>query len=191
MIKKLIEEAKQIDLAAPAAPWSTVDSPWGDGTLIVQGHGDPHGARIICDTQQLSEFADYPTEAEMEGVRWFITRSRSLVPALASALEAALAMVAKAQHPMSCPAWPNHTDDRWKSTPCLCGFNEGAIRLERLGVEVPEWRRWIGHGERCHAGAGHTGMAKPRGAFGCLCDACWERVGTMLDKMGIRQPEMP
>lgn len=47
--KKLRELAEK----ATPGPWSVVDTPWGNGDWIVQGTGDPHGRRPICDLQMI------------------------------------------------------------------------------------------------------------------------------------------
>ncbi len=38
---------------------------------------------------------------------------------------------------------------------------------------------------RCHAGAEH-GNPQDRGAFGWLCDPCWEAVRTIIDRLARR-----
>lgn len=69
---------------ATPAPWHRIDQPWGDGTCVFTGNGDPHTGRLICASEALLE----DTEVELYGERdvladlYFIAHARSDVPAL-------------------------------------------------------------------------------------------------------------
>lgn len=77
-LKAIAERTKN----ATEAPWSQIESPWGDGKAVTQGRGDPHGHLLICRTDE----NEWQEDIHHGDDNWFnaafIAAARSDVPAL-------------------------------------------------------------------------------------------------------------
>ncbi len=80
-------QASLADAATPG-PWSRIDPPWGNKTVVMTGDGDPHGAAGVCDCD-----VDWMGDAEPGEVDYapansaFIAAARSAVPEMAWHIE--------------------------------------------------------------------------------------------------------
>lgn len=66
--------------------WSVIKSPWGNGTLIRTGYGDPHGQKLICDVDPALADDDDKVEEYHENAE-FIATARQDVKTLLDLLE--------------------------------------------------------------------------------------------------------
>lgn len=91
---------RQVARAATAGPWARVDAPWGNGSLVSTGTGDPHGQATICDCDPMTrddDLHDHPKLALAEDDAAFIAEWNPAVAlALLARLEAAEAAAARA-----------------------------------------------------------------------------------------------
>lgn len=90
-------------LAAEASPlpWAACEAPWGDGTAIYTGAGDPHGQRLVadCDTSFLQGPDDEDHGDDTANARLIAALARNLPLILAhlrAGSDAAVERAAKA-----------------------------------------------------------------------------------------------
>jgi hypothetical protein len=69
MTEQELRELERLAQAATPGPWAAIGDPWGDGSVVRTGMGDPHGQRIICFIDPSME--EY--EEELFGHRDYIT----------------------------------------------------------------------------------------------------------------------
>ncbi len=74
--------------AATKGPWSTVDTPWGNGDWVTTGTGDPHGQAMVCSCDDWDSSDDEERRPDPLADASFIAHSRSDIPALLDALDA-------------------------------------------------------------------------------------------------------
>lgn len=69
----------------PTRRWYAVGTPWGDGTHIVEGSEDPHGAPFVADCESFSEelpFNPMPAEARAALIADVVNAAPGLLKAL-------------------------------------------------------------------------------------------------------------
>lgn len=53
-LQRLAEIATREQAATPP-PWHQIGAPWGDGSFVKTGNGDPHTGRLVCATEEWLE----------------------------------------------------------------------------------------------------------------------------------------
>jgi hypothetical protein len=63
---------RELAQSATPGPWSQVDTPWGDGTWVCTGTGDPHGQMPIADCEMHCHEDEYNSEPRVHDNAAFI-----------------------------------------------------------------------------------------------------------------------
>lgn len=130
-----IEAIRERAATATPGPWTTIDPPWGDGSAVCTGTGDPHGQRLICDTNEREWQGDASNVVEDAE---FIARARTDIPLLLAELDATrrerdtLAAIAADLQLMA----RRYAAGRCSTAPGT--LNDATRQLQALGVKLNE-----------------------------------------------------